>query len=145
MIVFELMCAGKHRFEGWFASGSDFDSQHGRGLIECPRCGSDSVEKLPTARIRTSSAAEPAVEARPASVPALQREKPPTLNEMIDFVLKNTEDVGGRFAEEARRMHNEEVPGRAIRGTATGEQARELLDEGIPVLPLPVPPREEWQ
>lgn len=144
MIVFELMCAEKHRFEGWFASGSDFDSQRERGLVACPRCSSDAVEKLPTARIRTSTAVEPAA-ARPAFVPAVQRQKPPTLNEMIDFVLKNTEDVGGRFAEEARRMHNEEVPGRPIRGTATGEEARELLDEGIPVMPLPVPPRGEWQ
>ena len=142
MIVFELICNGQHRFEGWFASGNDFDAQKARGLIACPQCGTGSVEKLPTARIRTTDAAP----APTPNVPAPKAEgKAPTLNDLIDFVLKNTEDVGGRFAEEARRIHAEEAPQRAIRGTATGEQTRELIEEGIPVLPLPIPPRDKLQ
>ena len=140
MIVFDLLCARDHRFEGWFASGEEFDAQKRRGLLACPVCSSASVEKLPTAKIRTGEPG-PAAAPAPAQVPA--RRTPTDLNEFIDYVLLNTEDVGRRFPAEARAMHREEAPQRDIRGTATREEAAELLDEGVPVMPLPVPPRGE--
>jgi hypothetical protein len=148
MIVFELICAARHRFEGWFSSAEDFNAQSGRRLIACPQCGDDSVRKLPSARIRKAEAAAPKASVRePArgTRAAQPAGRPASMNELIDFVLMNTEDVGAEFVEEARRMHREEAPRRDIRGTATGEQALELLNEGIAVMPLPVPPKGEWQ
>ena len=146
MIVFELICADKHRFEGWFASHEDFSSQRSGGLLTCPLCGSASVEKLPTAKIRKSepvamSSVAPGSDVAPPSAKGLS---PAALNELVNYILLNTEDVGEQFAQEARRIHNQEAPQRDIRGKATAGETRELLEEGIPVLPLPVPPREEW-
>ena len=143
MIVFELICAERHRFEGWFASGEEFGAQKKRRLISCPLCGSDSVEKLPSARIRKSEAA-PADGPRPARAHAEPGQAGAALNELMNYVLVNTEDVGRRFAEEARRIHQEEAPRRGIRGTATREEAKDLVEEGIPIMPLPIPPRDEW-
>jgi len=141
MIVFELICAERHRFEGWFASSGDFGAQKKRRLISCPMCGSDSVEKLPSARIRkTENAPAEAVEA-PKQDPVQARV---ALNELVNYVLVNTEDVGRQFAEEARRIHRDEAPRRGIRGTATREEAKDLVEDGIPVMPLPIPPRDEW-
>jgi hypothetical protein len=146
MIVFELRCDRDHRFEGWFASGDDFDAQHARGLVTCPTCASAAVSKVPSSRIRR---AEPE---RTLPVPAAQnapvQQPPRTPEEMqrrvmafIEHVMKNSEDVGKNFPEEARKIHREEAPERAIRGVATREETEELLDEGVPILPLPVPPR----
>lgn len=150
MIVFELICTGHHRFEGWFASGGDFDSQKGRGLLECPVCGDSGIEKLPTAKIRRQEGAPAPAKALPApaaaeaaaSAPAVP--DAPTLQQMINFVLANTENVGKDFAEEARKIHYKEAPERHIRGTATREQTEELLDEGIAVMPLPIPNPKDW-
>ncbi len=142
MIVFELICTRQHRFEGWFASGEEFTGQRERGLLSCPSCGSAAVEKLPTAKIRMSDP-EPAAAPAQAKTTAVARPGPKDLNELIDYVLLNTEDVGPRFPEEARRMHREEAPRRDIRGVATREEAAELIEEGVPVLPLPIPPQGE--
>jgi hypothetical protein len=139
MIVFELICARKHRFEGWFGSGEDFAKQQRSALLSCPMCGTGSVEKLPTAKIRTGEQQAPAAPRK--QLPA--KPAPATLNEFIDYVLLNTEDVGRKFPEEARRMHREEAPRRDIRGVATREEAAELIEEGVPVLPLPIPPADE--
>ncbi len=148
MIVFELICPDHHRFEGWFSSGGDFDAQKGRGLLECPVCGHSGIEKLPTAKIRRQeSASAPAAESAPvpASVPAAAAAPGmPTLQQVMDFMLVNTENVGKNFVEEARKIHYKEAPERHIRGTATREQAEELIDEGIPVMPLPVPNPGDW-
>ena len=138
MIVFDLICADQHRFEGWFASGEDFASQKGRGLIECPVCGGAHVEKLPAAKIRTQS--EPAA---PVETSTKQPEKH-DLSRVIDYVLAHSEDVGKRFAEEARKIHYRETPERSIRGVASRKEAEELRDEGIPVFMLPVPPQDRW-
>lgn len=153
MIVFELICAKHHRFEGWFASAGDFDSQKKRGLLSCPSCSSTRIEKLPTAKIgkaeaRQSDARQPEAAAGPAEggmpVPATAGIRPGKLNELIDFVLMNTENVGTEFPAEARRIHKQEVPQRNIRGVATRAETEELLEEGIQVMSLPIPPRGGW-
>ncbi|HEY4370524.1 MAG TPA: DUF1178 family protein [Burkholderiales bacterium] len=155
MIVFNLSCAADHRFEGWFASGEDFDAQRGRGLLSCPLCGSSEVSKqLSAPRLNLHAQPEPkrnkpAREGAP--VPAAQGEggaaKPvamlsqqqqDALRALIGEVLANTEDVGDRFAEEARRIHYKETEARAIRGVASREEAEALVDEGIEVAQLPV-------
>jgi len=144
VIVFELICPKHHRFEGWFASAGDFDGQKDRGLLSCPSCGRAEIEKLPTAKIRTSG---------PELLPAVREEQaamspkanpPANLQELIDYVLMNTENVGTKFATEARRIHQHEVPYRNIRGTASRQETEELLDEGIPVMALPIPSQNDW-
>ena len=141
MIVFDLICKDQHRFEGWFASGEDFTSQKSRGLLACPVCGGAHVEKLPAAKIRKQSesgvpAAASAVQ--PASTAQID------VSRIIDYVLSHSEDVGKRFAEEARRIHYQETPQRSIRGVANREEAEGLLEEGIPVFSLPIPPQDRW-
>lgn len=146
MIVFELICPRQHRFEGWFASAGDFDGQRDRGLLSCPTCGRSEIEKLPTAKIR-KPVTEVMPEVRDAGAAAPQvpaAQKPSNLKELIDYVLMNADDVGKEFASEARRIHRLEVPHRNIRGTASREEAEELLDEGIPVMALPIPPQNDW-
>jgi hypothetical protein len=144
VIVFELICPKSHRFEGWFASSGDFDGQRDRGLLSCPSCGRSEIEKLPTAKIRTTGAEVlPAVSEEQVSTPA--KAKPPAnLQELIDYVLMNTENVGAKFATEARRIHQHEVAYRNIRGTASRQETEELLDEGIPVMALPIPSQNDW-
>ena len=149
MIVFELICPDQHRFEGWFSSGADFDSQKERGLLECPVCGKSDVAKLPTAKIRRQEGAAAPTEPAPApaggggavTTPTAATPAPgmPELQQLIAHVLANTENVGKDFAEEARKIHYKEAPERQIRGVATREETEELLDEGIPVMPLPIP------
>ena len=139
MIVFELICADRHRFEGWFVSAGDFEGQKARGLLSCPVCSDSSIEKLLTAKI-----GRPEAEA-PASVqPSAQPVQPRNVHELIDVILLNTENVGRDFPSEARRIHRKEARERSIRGVATGEETRDLLEEGIAVMPLPIPPREDW-
>jgi hypothetical protein len=140
VIVFELICADRHRFEGWFASAEDFERQKGRGLLSCPVCASSGIEKLLTAKIGKTEAEAPAEKKQPAAAPKL----PEKLRDMIDAILLNTEDVGRDFPDEARRIHRKETRERSIRGVATGEETRDLLEEGIAVMPLPIPPREDW-
>ena len=147
MIVFELICTKKHRFEGWFASAEDFDGQKARGLLECPVCSDKRVDKLLTAKIRKQAPAAPArPEATPAgkSVAVTGGPQVKDLGELVAYILSNTEDVGTEFANEARRIHYEQAPERAIRGVASREETEELLDEGITVMPLPVPPQGDW-
>ena len=146
MKVLNLVCLHEHRFEGWFASEVDYLSQTERGLVECPLCGDNSVTRLPSApHVHTSNAREvapvPAAPARPAGP-----DSPVALTQQaawlraVRHVMTHTDDVGDRFAEEARRMHYGETEERAIRGQATRAQAQSLVDEGIAVMPLPLPP-----
>jgi len=140
MIVFELICHDRHRFEGWFSSAGDFDNQKSRGLLSCPVCSDSGIEKLLTAKIGKPEV-EPAAEKASAAKPAAP---PRSLHEIIDYILLNTENVGEAFPAEARRIHRKEAPERSIRGVATGEETQELLEEGIAVMPLPVPQRKDW-
>jgi hypothetical protein len=147
MIVYELICADEHRFEGWFASAEAFEHQRGSGLVACPVCASPMVDKLPSARIRRGGAQS---EERPSAAP-VPKETPVgqrstmTLASFIDHVLQNSEDVGVRFPEEARKIHYGEAPRRGIRGIASRDDAEALAEEGIPVVPLPIPAPDEWQ
>ena len=146
MIVFDLLCATGHRFEGWFGSAADFADQRDRRLLCCPTCGSDSVERVPSASRVNLGAPEPkAPAAPPARTPEMEGKDPFAIaqmlySRMLDELLTKSEDVGKEFPAEARKIFYQEVPARAIRGQATTEEHEELLDEGIPVARLPLPP-----
>lgn len=147
MIVFDLLCAGGHRFEGWFASAADFASQNERRLVACPACGSASVERIPSATRANLGAQPPKVEKKPEKTPEMEGKDAFAIaqilySRMLDELLTKSEDVGKQFPEEARRIHYKEAPARAIRGQATDKEHDELVDEGIPVARLPVPPSE---
>jgi len=142
VIVFELICADRHRFEGWFASAEDFEGQKARGLLSCPVCSGSRIEKLLTAKIGRPEAEGSQENVQPP-VPA-PAARPRGLHEMIDAILLNTENVGKEFPAEARRIHRKEARERSIRGIASREETRDLLEEGIAVMPLPIPPREDW-
>lgn len=138
MIVLNLACRHEHRFEGWFASAEAFEDQQRRGLVTCPFCDSAEVSRLPSGpRVITSAPAKESAERETAAAVQAQ------LREAIQAYVRKSENVGDRFAEEARKIHYDEVPKRNIRGVATIEETRELLDEGIVVVPLVIPPGEE--
>jgi hypothetical protein len=132
MKVYNLCCPQEHRFEGWFASEDDFMAQADKHLISCPVCESSTIRRLPSApRLNLSAPASP----EQISVEQLQRQ----WFEIARQVIANTEDVGERFAEEARRMHYNESPQRGIRGIASEEERTMLAEEGIDVAVLPLP------
>jgi hypothetical protein len=133
MKVLDLQCPHGHRFEGWFASAEDFESQLSRQLVACPICSATEVSRLPSApRLNLSGASEGQA---PAQTGQMQARAMRALRE----VLEKTENVGDRFAEEARRIHYNEAPARDIRGVTTPEDAKALVEEGIEVMPLPIP------
>lgn len=134
MKVVDLRCQSGHRFEGWFASDDDFLDQNGRGLIECPLCADKVIVRLPSApRLNLSGAREP--DATPQPEQTLQAR----WLQVVREVIANTEDVGERFADEARRIHYGETAERAIRGQASADERAALREEGIEVHPLPLP------
>ncbi|OGA97171.1 MAG: hypothetical protein A3E25_20440 [Burkholderiales bacterium RIFCSPHIGHO2_12_FULL_69_20] len=148
MKVLNLRCAHDHGFEGWFASETDFVDQNARGVVECPMCGNQQVTRLPSApRLNLSGARAPTTQdavAPSAPVPAAAVEPSPAQMQAmwlraVQQVLKTTEDVGERFPEEARRIHYGETEHRGIRGQASVEERAALADEGIEVMPLPLP------
>jgi hypothetical protein len=137
MKVLNLGCTQEHRFEGWFASTEDFSSQQARGLVECPVCGDSQVVRLPSApRLNVSGLREAPVDAAADSHARLQSNWLRAMRQMV----ANTEDVGERFPEEARRIHYGEVAERGIRGQASPADADALREEGIEVVSLQVPP-----
>lgn len=138
MKVFDLQCDAGHAFEGWFGSEDDYSAQCERGLVECPLCASRLVSRLPSApRLNLSAARElPAV--APTPTPE-QRSVEALWLRAVRHVMAQTEDVGERFPDEARRIHYGETPVRGIRGRASGEQAQALRDEGIEVQSVVLP------
>lgn len=145
MKVLNLQCGQGHDFEGWFASEDDYQAQQQRGLVSCPLCADNQVQKLPSApRLNLSGAREaPPV---PATASAPQKAKAPVPAELqalwmkaVQHVMEHTEDVGDRFAEEARRIHYGEADARGIRGHATREDTEALIEEGVEVIALPIP------
>jgi hypothetical protein len=145
MKVLDLQCAQGHAFEGWFASEEDFVAQQARALVCCPLCGNaDVLKKLSAPRLNLSSNRSPPIQEE-ASSTAVAMAKPQAPEQMAAWLemsrklVANTTDVGDRFAEEARKIHYGEVPEHAIRGQATVQETRELIDEGIGVMPLLLP------
>lgn len=142
MKVLDLQCVHRHRFEGWFASEDDFRSQLERGLLECPMCGDAAIVKRPSApRLNFGNAREPdgALRTQPDETIGLTVEQSLQAAWLAAarHMAANADDVGRGFVEEARRMHYGEIGHRAIRGQATVDEALEMIDEGIDVLPLP--------
>lgn len=145
MIVFDLRCREGHRFEGWFGSAEDYEAQKARGLLACPSCGSDGVERLPSAARLNLGASPPPAEPEPQ--PQIAGRDPLAAaqilySRLLDEILTRSEDVGGEFPAEARRIHKGESPARPIRGQASREEHEALLEEGIPVVRIQVPPKE---
>jgi len=154
MIKYALRCADGHDFESWFASASAYDSLAEAGHLVCAICGGSGVEKaLMTPRVRLARAtpAPAPDEAAQDRVPAAQRgrlsapasETEAAVAEFRARVEAGTEDVGGRFAEEARAIHEGRAPERAIRGEARIAEAKALLEDGVPVVPLPFRPTRQ--
>ncbi len=145
MIKYALICDNGHSFESWFPDSASYDRQVRRGFVTCPVCNSAKVGKqIMAPRVRNSE--ERRALSRPAATADTQpmamlseeeRQMRAAIRALHEKVRASTEDVGDRFADEARRIHYGEVEEKAIRGRASHEQARELLEEGIGVLPLP--------
>jgi hypothetical protein len=150
MIVFDLLCSGGHRFEGWFNSSDDFSAQKKHKILECPTCGTAKVDRVPSAARLNLGAQEPAkpTAKAPEKTPEMEGRDPFAIaqmlySKMLDELLTKSEDVGKAFPEEARKIFYEQAPSRPIRGQATNEEHDELLDEGIPVARFPIPPRDK--
>lgn len=165
MITFDLLCTTGHRFEGWFASSNEFARQSDMGLLLCPTCGDHSITKAitapyigrkgnqvstvqsqnaATANIAQNEQAEPNSPSAPtaaaiAAPPALPAELVEKLAAMQTDLLKSSDYVGDNFADKARAIHYGEAESRLIHGEATPDQAKELHDEGIAIMPLPFP------
>lgn len=144
MKIFDLLCGAGHRFEGWFASAEDYGTQRAKGLVCCPTCGAQEVDRVPSATRFNTGAVEPqAAPPVPAGHDALALAQK-LYSRMLDELLTKSEDVGAQFPEEARRIYYKEAPSRSIRGQASQEDHDALVEEGIPVARLPVPPSDRW-
>ena len=143
MVIYNLVCRKKHSFEGWFPSFEDYQKQADKKLISCPSCGTTKVEKVPHAcavHVKKERATPPAK--KPKEIPAA----PPTAAEFKEmliqvhhYVKQNFEDVGPRFAEEARQIHKGDAAERPIHGTATVKETKDLAEDGVPFVALPKP------
>lgn len=155
MIKYSLVCDQGHGFESWFADSGAYDKQVKRKLVTCPACGSVKVEKAImaprlSASARKRQASVPATEAPlPVAPPApvamispQEQEIRGKLKELREHLTKNADDVGPKFPEEARKMHYGEIEHRSIYGVASPDEAKELVEEGIEVHPLPILPDE---
>jgi hypothetical protein len=142
MIKYSLRCQKGHEFEGWFSNSAAYDSQSAASQITCPSCGADKVQKALMAPNVVSSRKRAAA---PASAPAVP-EPPPEIAAFVrklrEHVLENSEYVGPRFAEEARKIHYEETEARGIYGEASEQEVELLREEGIDCLPLPGVPED---
>ncbi|MDP3895157.1 MAG: DUF1178 family protein [Mesorhizobium sp.] len=137
MIRFSLHCDQTHEFEGWFRNNDDFDTQAKRGLVECPSCGSKKVSKaLMAPAVSTSRKREKVA----LAVNAEQRRMMAELKQIAEKVRENADYVGDKFADEARKIHFGEVEARGIYGEATPDEARELVEDGVEFMPIPVFP-----
>ena len=158
MIRYSLSCDKGHGFESWFQDSSAYDKQAKRGLVTCPQCGSAKVEKaimaprLAGARKRGAREEAPPL---PAATPDKAQENQPVammspqekefrakLKELREHIVKNADDVGQKFPEEARKMHYGETEHRSIYGVASPDDAKELAEEGIEFHPIPILPDE---
>ena len=144
MIQFSLKCDRGHRFDSWFQSSAAFEKLQAAGMISCAVCGSTQVEKgimaprVADSRSKADKTEQPPGQDRPLSAPANPAEQ--ALTEMRKQIEKNSEYVGANFASEARRMHSGESPERSIHGEARPDEARKLIEDGVPITPLPFMP-----
>ena len=146
MIIYDLLCDGQHRFEGWFKNADEFQHQLQTGLVSCPVCGSEHVQKLPSASHISTGLGHKDAEA--SSTPAAQNDtvkinEAQVMQLLHDYVNKNYDDVGSGFAEEAKKIHYGETEARNIRGRATASEVKELKEEGIAALGLPPAPYDK--
>lgn len=138
MMKYQLRCDAEHQFEGWFRSSADYDAQAEAGLLSCPVCGTDAVQKAimaPAIAKSGAGRAERLSEIRKSVTEAAARARA--------YVEKNFDYVGDKFPEEARRIHYGETDQRRIYGEATGEEVKELVQEGVEIAPLPPGPAAE--
>ncbi len=159
MIKYALICKNGHEFESWFPSGRDFDQQSEKGLVTCPACHSPQVSKAIMAPhiVRSDNKTRPSEPEiiLPAAAPALPEPAKPVallddqaselraaVRELRTKLIENSVDVGDKFPDEARKIHEGETPARSIRGRASLVEAKALLEEGIPLLPIPDLPEE---
>ncbi len=155
MIRYQLRCELGHPFESWFQSSAAYETQERRKLVSCPACGSSKVERaimapqIVSKKDHHGAAPAPAAEAAPAPAPApastplmlaQERELRAKLKELRDHIVKNADNVGERFPNEARKMHYGDIEHRPIYGEASPDEARALIDEGVEVSPLPILP-----
>ena len=154
MIVFDLSCDHGHAFEGWFRSSDDFVAQQDKGLLICPQCGSGAIDKAPMAPAVPRKGNQIVERAAPdaGKRPVANAPMPPEVAAAIEHLakaqaeaLKNSTWVGKSFAEQSRAMHYGEREQAAIHGETSIDEARELLEDGVPIAPLPLPvaPPEE--
>lgn len=150
MIQYSLKCAQDHRFESWFQSADAYDKLAAAGMVSCAICGSTQVEKaimaprVTPARNKAAPAAEP--DPAPTAPPPLsqpQSEAERALSEMRRQIEENSDYVGADFATEARAMHEGDAPERAIHGEARLDEAKALIEDGVPVAPLPFMPAKK--
>ena len=145
MIRYSLKCENDHRFESWFQSGSAFDKLHSAKMVACPTCASTSVEKAIMApRVRTArkaaQAPQPDLQQPDAPLTTPQNDAERAIAELKSQVEANSEYVGMEFATQARAIHDGDAPERPIYGEAAPEEAKKLLEDGVPVAPLPFTP-----
>jgi hypothetical protein len=143
MIVFDLACGGGHVFEAWFGSSGDYEDQKARGLVSCPICGDAGIDKAVMAP-RIPAKGNQRQEVVPVASPGPPADPKALLAALAAAqakVLEGSDYVGPRFAAEARSMHLGETDHRPIHGQATAEEAKALIDDGVPVAPLPLPVR----
>jgi hypothetical protein len=137
MIRFSLACDHDHDFDAWFRNNDDFDKQQKRGLVSCPVCGSSKVEKaLMAPSVQTARKREKVA----LSIGAEQKQLMGKLKELTDKLKENADYVGDKFPEEARKIHFGEADPRGIYGEASREEVKELLEDGVEIMPLPTIP-----
>lgn len=144
MIRYDLKCADGHVFEAWFASSSAFDEQVDRGLVACAVCGSGNVEKsLMAPRVPKKGNTQPDGGDKPMMSAPVPKEIADKLAALRKEVEANSDYVGKDFATEARKIHLGETEARSIWGEASKEDAKALVDDGVPVAPLPFMPKRD--
>lgn len=144
MIKYSLQCDQGHGFEAWFSSSSDFDTQQKQGFVSCPHCNSTVVQKtLMAPQLSTSRQKDSRNEAlRVAALSGAEQHMREKVKEVREHIMKNTTDVGDKFAEEARKIHYGEAEERGIRGAAKPDEVKSLVEEGVQLAPVPSLPED---
>lgn len=140
MIIYDLECGARHQFEGWFKSAEEFTEQQTNGLLSCPFCGSENIRKIPSASHIKSRSGDVSVGQTNEMAETGRHQQ---LKMFHDYINNQFDDVGSKFAEEAKKMFYGEAEERNIRGTATKDEIKELKEEGVPAVQLPPAPYDK--